>query len=131
MKVTHSIDIMLAGLPVTHTAELLEVRHTADGASCAMAACCGLVGDLHTCPCCSGLGCPACGGRGSIKDEDTRSSHAFYDIATMTQDEIMAEIQGHVERVAKHHAGAHKAREFMASLNLQVSTPAADPGKVG
>jgi hypothetical protein len=124
----HSIDITLAsGLPVTHTADLLGVRHTADGASCVTASCCGLVGAIRTCQCCSGTGCAACGGKGSIKDEDTRSDLAFYDIATLSQDEIMAKIQGHVERVAKHHAGAHKAKEFIASLTLS----GAAPGKAG
>ena len=130
--ITHDVKITLAdGSPFTHTAELLGVRHTADGASCATAACCGLVGAIKTCPTCSGSGCATCGGTGSIKDEDTKSDYAFYDIATKTNDEILACIQDHVQRVAQHHAGAHKAREFIASLTQSGDAAAALPPKVG
>src|SRR3954453_7741434 len=132
MKITHDVQITLAdGSPFTHTAELLGVRHTADGASCATAACCGLVGDIKACQSCSGHGCAACEGKGSIKDEDTRSDFAFYDIASLSNDEILEKIQGHVQRVAQHHAGAHKAREFIASLTQPGAPAAASSGRVG
>jgi hypothetical protein len=132
MKITHSVNITLAsGSLVTHTAELLGVRHTADGASCATAACCGLMGDVKTCQGCAGSGCAACDGNGSIKDEDTRSDLAIYDIANLTNAEILEKIQGHVERVAQHHAGTHKAKEFIASLTQPEAAASLGHGKVG
>jgi hypothetical protein len=124
MKITYQVTITLAsGATAVHVAELLGVRHTADGASAATAACCGKIGALLTCSACGGSGCQTCGGSGSIKDEDTRSNHAFYDIANMTDADILAELQVHVERVANHHAGAHKAREFIASLTAPDPAP--------
>jgi hypothetical protein len=132
MKVTHSIGITLAnGHAATHTAELLGVRHEGDGSCVATAACCGLVGATMTCQGCNGSGCGACQGKGSIKDEDTRSHMAFYDIASLSSDEILAKVQGHVERVAQHHAGAHKAKEFIASLTQPDAAAALGHGKVG
>jgi hypothetical protein len=132
MKLKKDVAITLgSGVTVIHSAELLDIRHTADGASVASAACCGKVGAIITCSGCAGSGCPACGGKGSIKDEDTRSDHAFYDIAGMSEADLMAEIQGHVDRVANHHAGAHRAREFMASLTAADPVATDAPGKVG
>jgi hypothetical protein len=131
MRLTHQVVITLkSGETVIHTAELLAVRHTADGASAATVACCGKVGAVMTCSGCSGSGCSACNGKGSIKDEDTRSDHAFYDIADKDDAALLAELQPHVERVAKHHAGVHKAREFLASLTTDDPAPAADSGTV-
>jgi len=122
MKITHEVKITLAsGDVAVHTAELLSIRHTADGACAATAACCGKVGAIRTCQGCSGQGCSACNGQGSIKDEDTRSNHSFYDIAGMSEDDLLAEITGHVGRVANHHASAHKSREFLASLTADPS----------
>ena len=115
--VTHSVTITLGdGTPVTHAAEMIDLVSTSDGAVDVMAACCGKVGTLIACPNCEGRDCASCRGTGVIKDEDTRSHHAFYDIAAKTDDEMLAEIQGHVEKVANHHARAHKARVFLASL---------------
>jgi hypothetical protein len=132
MKLKHQVDIKLAsGVTATHAAELLGIRHEGDGSSTAMAACCGKVGDIITCPCCNGGGCSECQGNGSVKDEDTRSSFNFYDIAGMTNDDLTAKLQAHVERVANHHAGAHRARDFMATLTASDTPAAATPGKVG
>ena len=128
MKITHEVKITLAsGDVAVHTAELLSIRHTADGAFTATAACCGKVGDIRTCQSCSGRGCAACAGTGSIKDEDTRSNLATYDIAAKTHEELLAEITDHVQRVASHHASAHKAREFLSSLMMADPAPAAPP----
>jgi hypothetical protein len=136
MKLTHQVDIKLASGPTaTHTSELLDIRHEGDGSSTAIAACCGKVGDIHACPMCNGAGCPACGGKGHIKDEHTRSSHNFYDIAGMTDDDLTTVLQGHVERVANHHAGAHRAKDFMAAFTAAAQPPTdavvGTPGKVG
>ena len=140
MKLRHHVDIKLAsGATATHTSELLGIRHEGDGSSTATAACCGKVGDTIACPACNGAGCTACEGRGQIKDEDTRSSYNFYDIAGMTDEDLTARLQGHVERVANHHAGAHRAKDFMATLTAAdqppvappAGTPASSPGKVG
>jgi hypothetical protein len=113
------VEIDINGTAFTHTAELLGITQHADGACVARAACCGKIGDIIPCPICSGHGCQACGGTGSIKDEDTRSDHAFYDIASMTQDEMQTEVLEHVQRVAQHHANVHKAKVFLASLKAQ------------
>jgi DnaJ-class molecular chaperone len=132
LKITHSVNVMLSnGQPASHTAELLGVRHEGDGSTTAIAACCGKVGLIITCPECSGSGCAKCHGSGSIKDEDTRSSYNFYDIASLTNDELTARLQGHVERVASHHAGAHRAKDFMATLMASDAAPLAAPVKVG
>jgi hypothetical protein len=109
-------DKLKDGTAITHTAELLAIKQTADGAFAATAACCGKVGATICCSVCSGAGCQACGGSGSIKDEDTRSDHAIYDIASMTEDDLLKEVADHVQRVAQHHANTQKARAFLASL---------------
>jgi predicted Rossmann-fold nucleotide-binding protein len=49
----------------------------------------------------------------------------------MSQADILAGIQSHVERVAKHHAGVHKAREFIASLTQPGGAAVLTGGKVG
>lgn len=131
MKITHSVNVTLTnGQAASHTAELLSVQHEGDGSTTAVASCCGKVGLIITCPQCNGSGCTECHGCGSIKDEDTRSSYNFYDIASMTNDELADKLQGHVERVAKHHAGAHRAKDFMSFASPDMAAAAA-PGKVG
>lgn len=134
MRITHDVTITLAnGSPVTHTAELVALFHSGDGSCTAVAACCGKLGSIVACPSCGGAsrGCSQCQGSGSIKDEDTRSADTFYDIAGMSQDEIVGHIQHHVERTANHHAGAHKARDFMGLLSLPDASPVTHPMKVG
>jgi DnaJ-class molecular chaperone len=130
MKITHQTTVQLTnGTSALHTAELLSVFHSGDGSSTAVAACCGKVGNVIPCPSCSGAGrdCPTCHGNGSIKDEDSRSHYTFYDVAEMSNDELTAKIQAHVERVANHHAGAHRARDFMASLTAAANPAPAAP----
>lgn len=79
------------GSTATHTAEALEYRHVADGAIAVRAACCvGTDGGLD-------------------------SWHTFYDIARPTADGLIdpeAEVRAHVQRVAEHHAAAHRVRSF-------------------
>jgi DnaJ-class molecular chaperone len=130
MKITHTVVTTLtSGQPASHTAELMGVHHEGDGSSTAIASCCGKVGAVITCSVCNGSGCAQCHGTGSIKDEDTRNSYNFYDIAAMTNDELAARLQDHVARVANHHAGAHRAKDFMATFTAPDAPPVTPPGK--
>ncbi len=117
MSITHTVNATLDdGTTHTHTAEALEVRHFADGCIGVMASCCGRVGGTSVCSSCQGSGCPACHNNGSIKLEDTRSWHTFYDIASMSQDEMLSEVKGHVQRVAENHMSRSKAMAFISGL---------------
>jgi DnaJ-class molecular chaperone len=132
IKITHSVNVELTnGQLMTHTAELLELRHEGDGSTTAIASCCGKVGAAITCIACNGVGCANCHGAGSLKDEDTRTSYNFYDIAVMTNEELTAKLQGHVERVANHHAGAHRAKDFMTTFTAPDVPTVTTPGKAG
>lgn len=113
----HTATVTLRdGSTFDHTAEALRYWHEADGAVVVEAACCGLVGGVGPCPNCSGSTCTRCGGSGQVKSEDTRSRHTFYDIARPTVGGLVdpeAEVRAHVQRVAEHHAGAHRIRSFV------------------
>jgi hypothetical protein len=91
MHLTHTVTVKNKdGTDVNHTAEALLFIDLADGAVAVEAHCCG--------------------------DASTASRHTFYDIAAMHDDAIRQEVQGHVERVAQHHAFTHRARQGIASL---------------
>jgi len=69
MKITQQAKITLPnGDTAIHTAELLSIVHTADGAIAAIASCCGKVGAVTTCQKCSGRGCACCSGTSSIHE---------------------------------------------------------------
>jgi hypothetical protein len=79
------------GNDVVHTAEAVRVISLADGAVAIAARCCG--------------------------DESTTSHHTVYDITlSMTEDDLRAQVQAHVERVANHHASAVRAKGVLADL---------------
>jgi hypothetical protein len=90
--ITHTVTIKdREGVDVQHTAEAVRFISLSDGAVAIVAQCCG--------------------------DASTTSHHTIYDIAsTMTEDDIRAEVQAHVERVADHHASADRATGFLATL---------------
>jgi hypothetical protein len=84
--VIHTVTIKKKdGTDAEHTAEAVRFSPQADGAVAITAMCCG--------------------------DHGTVSNHTFYDVAGMDDDAILKEVQDHVERVAKHHASADRARE--------------------
>ena len=86
-----SIEVKKAdGTTAIHTAEALEHKHVADGVVAVLAGCCG--------------------------DHRTHSWHTFYDTAAMTPEQIRAEVQSHVDRVAQRHASHTQAMEFIPTL---------------
>lgn len=131
------------GSTASHVAEALRYWHESDGAIVVEAACCGEVGQIVTCPTCGGAGsipaaqpgnaqaapsasapapgqtaqpCMGCNGLGTIQKPDTRSRHTFYDIARPTSDGVIdpeAEVRAHVQRVAEHHAAAHRVKSYV------------------
>ena len=91
MHLTHTLKINRKdGTEAEHMAEALEFIPRADGAVTIVAHCCG--------------------------DPSTLSRHTFYDIAAMDEEAIKAEVMGHLERVASHHAAAEKSVEFIRGL---------------
>ena len=109
---THTL-VLPDGKEIGHTAEALRYWHEADGVVVVEAACCGQVGGLVACGDCPGPSCRRCGGSGLAKGEDTRSRHVFYDIGRDTSSgpiDAEAEVLAHVQRVAEHHAAAHRSR---------------------
>lgn len=92
MRVTHTVKIIKKdGTEAQHTAKAVRYSPQADGGAVTVSAmCCG--------------------------DIKTLSNHTFYDAAAMDADAILKEVQDHVERVANHHAGTHKATETLDGL---------------
>lgn len=78
------------GSEATHTAEAVDHKAVADGAISVCAMCC--------------------------EDGLTASWHTFYGISTMSEADIQAEIQGHVQRVATHHASLERAMDLIPLL---------------
>jgi len=122
MHVTHTATTKLGdGSTAEHTAEFLDFWYEADGVCVIEAACCGLIGNDPACRC-GGRDCGEC---------NTRSRHSFYSVAAMEHDEIQERIRAHVQRVAEHHAAAHKARDFIATLRKPQAAPDVPPGGRG
>lgn len=94
------------GSTVTHTAEALEYEELVDGVIAVRAACCvGTANEAH-------------------------SVHTFYDTARPTADGLIdpeAEVRAHVQRVAEHHAAAHRVKSF--KLDGLMKPKASVPGQ--
>ncbi len=116
-NITHTVNATLDdGTIQTHTAEALEVRHFADGCIGVMSSCCGKVGGTAVCSSCQGNGYTSCHNSGSVKLEDTRSWHTFYDVASLSNEQMLSEVKFHVQRVAENHLARSKAMAFIVGL---------------
>jgi DnaJ-class molecular chaperone len=146
--IQHQISVTKGdGTPYTHTATLLDITHASDGCIAVLATCCGKVGAAVNCPKCGGSGtlqggvaCHVCQGSGKTKDLDLRSWHTYYDSGmpvvidgvakVRTNDDHVAEITAHVQRVAERHVARDKADELLASLLPQPAPAAVPPDPV-
>ena len=93
-KITHSVVVQRRdGSTVTHTAEFTRyLLHEAVSGVVAVEAICD-------------------------GDASTASRHTLPDdVAGMTDADILAEVQGHVQRVAERHAARDRATDYLASL---------------